>query len=123
MQVSIDIEINCNINDLASLGWIANPGHLDGIPLSLPQCGDRFYYSLKCHIVSIFKQCGPPAANLHSGNKFDFAKIHHGTNAKVLLPGSHVLNMNVLLSLFQSEDMTMKVEFWGTDRLINGQIS
>ena len=25
--------------------WIANHGHSDGIPLSLPQCGDRFYYS------------------------------------------------------------------------------
>ena len=24
---------------------IANHGHSDGIPLSLPQCGDRFYYS------------------------------------------------------------------------------
>ena len=25
--------------------WIANHGHLDGIPLSLPECSDRFYYS------------------------------------------------------------------------------
>ena len=24
--------------------WIANLGHEDGIPLSLPQCGVRFYY-------------------------------------------------------------------------------
>ena len=24
--------------------WIANHGHSDGIPLSLPECSDRFYY-------------------------------------------------------------------------------
>ena len=28
--------------------WIANHGHSDGIPLSLPQCGDRFYYPQTC---------------------------------------------------------------------------
>ena len=25
--------------------WIANHGHSDGIPLSIPECSDRFYYS------------------------------------------------------------------------------
>ena len=25
--------------------WIANHGHSDGIPLSLPECSDRFFYS------------------------------------------------------------------------------
>ena len=29
--------------------WIENLGHFDGNPLSLPQCGVRFYYFSKCN--------------------------------------------------------------------------
>ena len=33
-------------NTLLTSSWIANHGHLNGIPSSLPQSGDRFYLSI-----------------------------------------------------------------------------
>ena len=38
-------ESHPRVNDLLHPRWIANHGHSDGIPLSLLQRGDRFYYS------------------------------------------------------------------------------
>ena len=35
--------------------WIANHGHSDGIPLSPPQCGDRFDYSCNNRKVWCFR--------------------------------------------------------------------
>ena len=32
--------------------WIANHGHSDGMPLSLPECSDRFYYSFTRQICT-----------------------------------------------------------------------
>ena len=50
--------------------WIANHGHSNGIPLSLPQCGDRFYYTLLTSTGSVWIPCARSLSRIERSGGF-----------------------------------------------------